>query len=168
MGELPVEDAAQPVGSDEEVAQAVVAVHRHPRWPHRRAVGGQPAHAELERGTDLAEGIEDGQGVAQRVGRRQALDRRRVDGVDGGQRAPGLTGQGAAGGGPFLVTQDLARYRLPLQALHHQPARPELVALTQGDHAGHRRAGAGRGAQQVRLHAARVRWAPCRPGPSAQ
>ena len=83
-----------PSRPDQEVAHAEVAVHRH-RWPARRAVGGQPAHAQLERGPDLAEGVEEGQRIAQRVGRRQALDRRRVDGVDGGQRGarPGRSGR---------------------------------------------------------------------------
>ena len=70
VGQLPVEDAAQPVRPDQEVAHPEVAVHRHPRSA-RRAVGRQPAHAELERGPDLAQGIEEGQRVAQRVGRRE-------------------------------------------------------------------------------------------------
>jgi len=58
-GPAPVENAAQPVGADQEVAEAIVTVDRHPR-PTRWAVGLQPAHAELERGPDLAERIEEG------------------------------------------------------------------------------------------------------------
>ena len=151
VGQLPVEDAAQPVRADQEVAQPVVAVHRH-RRPGGRGARRQPAHPELERGPHLAERIEEWQRVAERVGRRQPLDGGGVDAVDGGQRRPGLVGQGAAGGGPCVVPQDLARDRLPLQALHHQPAGAELVALAHGDHAGHRHAGRRRGAQQTVFH----------------
>ena len=70
----------------------------------------------------------------------------------------GLGGQGGAGGGPFVVTQDPAGDRLPLQALHHQPARPELIALADGDHGGHRHAGRRRSAQQGPLHPHAAQW----------
>ncbi len=94
-----------------------------------RAVGGQPAHAELEGGADLAEGIEQGQGVAQRVGAGQALDRGRVDGVDGGEGLAALGGQRGAGGGPFGVTEDLARDRLALEALDHEPGAAQRIGV---------------------------------------
>ena len=150
--QLPVEHAAQPVRPDQEVAHPVVAVHGD-AGPVGRAVRGQPAHAELEGGAHLAQRIEERQGVAQRVGRRQPGDGARVDRVDGGQRVAGLRGEGASGPGPLAVAQDLARDRLALQALHHQPAGAEVVALAERDDARHRHAGRARRPQQRPLHA---------------
>ena len=94
VGELPIEHAAQAVGPDEQVAHAEVAVHRD-RGTRLGTVRSQPAHAELERGTDLAQGIEEGKRVAQGIRRREAVDRGGVDGVDGGERA-GRTGPSSA------------------------------------------------------------------------
>ena len=152
VGELPVEDAAQPIGSNQEVADPVVAVHGHPR-PVGRPTSRQPAQAELERRPHLAQSIEERQGVTQWVRRRQPFEGRRIDGVDGGQRAAGLAGQGLARRRPFLVAQDLARDGLALQALHHHPVGPELVALAERDDCGHRHAGCRRGTEQRTLQA---------------
>ena len=151
MGQLPVEYAAQTVGPDQEVAHPVVAVHGHPR-PARWSVRREPAHAELECGTDLAQRIEDGQGVAERVSRRQANNGGRVDGVDGGQGAPGLGGQRSTGRGPFVVTQHFARDGLALEPLHHQPTGAELAAVAERHDRRHRHAGHRGGAQQRGLH----------------
>ena len=148
--QLPVEHATQPVAPDQEVAHPVVTVHDR-AGAARRPVGGQPAHAELEGRAHLAQRVEERQRVAQRVRRGEPGDGSRIDGVDGGQRTRHLAGEGAARLAPLVVAQDLARNRLPLQAVDHQPTRPHLVALAQGDHARHRHAGGSGGAQQVRL-----------------
>ena len=55
----------------------------------------------------------------------------RVDGVDGGQGRPAWAVRARPGPGPFGVAQDLARDGLALEALDHQPARAEVVALAQ-------------------------------------
>ena len=150
VGQLPVEHAAQALGPDQEVAAAEVAVDGDP-GAGLGSVRGQPACPELERGTHLAQGIEQGQGIAQRVGPGQAVDAVGVDGMDGGQGAPALCGERAAGGRPLAVAQDLAGDGLAVEPLDHQPGRADVVVLAQGDDPGHRdAAGAGR-LEQVAL-----------------
>src|SRR4029453_18415085 len=52
VGELPVDYGAQPVGTDDDVADAVVAVHD--RAPGRaRDAGAEPAEREFERGVGM-------------------------------------------------------------------------------------------------------------------
>ena len=152
VGQLPIQHRPQPVGTDQEVAGAEVAVHRHPP-AGRQPVGLEPAHAELERRPGLAQRVEEGERVPKRVPGRQSLDRRRIDGVDGRQGPGALLRQRLARPGPFGVTQDLARDGLPLQALDHQPARaqPVVDAVAHGHHRGHGDTGVVGRPQQGRL-----------------
>ncbi len=126
--ELPVEHASQPASVHEQVPESEVAVHRDVR-AGGRAVRLEPAHAELEGGTGLVEGIEEREGVAQRVVRREAGQDGAVDGVDAGQRVPALGGERGAGLGPLGVAQDFARDGLAVEALDDQPGRTEPVVL---------------------------------------
>src|SRR5207237_1377171 len=56
-GELPIEDADQPVGSDHQVPDAEVAVHDR-GGPRVAQVLAQPADAELDGGMRLADRVE--------------------------------------------------------------------------------------------------------------
>ena len=127
----------RPSGPTRKLPQAEVAVDRDP-WPGRRPVPVQPADTELERRARLAQRVEEGQGVTEGVGGREPVDRSRVDGVDGGQRAAALGRQRAPGRGPLRVAQDLARDGLALQPLHHQPVGAQVVAHAHGNDGGHR------------------------------
>ena len=81
----------------------------------------------------------------------------------GGHRAPALRGQRPTSRGPLGVAQDLARDRLALEALDHQPGRAEAVAraVAVGHHRGHRDARRPRGVEQgaLGLHPPRLRRA---------
>ncbi len=94
------------------------------RPPGHGAVSLQPAHAELERGADLAQRVEER--AAGRPAGRPAAGRRSAPGsmvwMAASARAA-LRGQRAPGPGPLGVAQDLARDGLALQPLDHQPVR---------------------------------------------
>ena len=165
--QLPVEHPAQAVGADQEVAHAEVAVHGHP-GPGGGAVPRQPAHAELQSGAGLAERVEEGQRVAQRVGPGKPVDPVGVDGVDGGERAGALGGERTPGVRPLGVAQDLARDRLPLQPLDDHPVRAHVVPRPHRHHRGHRDAGGARPHEAATAPSAPCRPASSRPpGPSA-
>ena len=162
VGELPVEHAPQALGADQEVPATEVAVHRDP-WAGRGPVLVQPARAELERRARLAQRVEEGQGVTQGVGGREPVDRPRVDGVDGGQRAAALRRQRAPGPGPLRVAQDLARDGLALQPLDHQPVGAQVVVHAHGHDGGHRDPRRGAAWSSDRSMGTLPDWAPMSP-----
>ena len=92
MGELPVEDGAQSVGPDEQVAHPEVAVDGDVRSV---GAGGRSSHRtpELERRSGLAEAVQERERVVERVTAWQPGDPFGPDAVDAGQRGSALRGQ---------------------------------------------------------------------------
>jgi len=150
VGELPVEHATQTGVVDEEVAHSEISVD-HDRSAHVRTMVVQPSHAQFEDRPCRTQRIEKLERVAQRIGAGETVDRRRVDGVDGGQGGRRLVGQRRSCAGE-LVAKDATGNGLPLEALDHQPAAGQPVGGTGGHHAGHRDPGRGRRPQEVRFH----------------
>ena len=152
MRQLPVEDAAQSVGPDQEVAHPVVAVHRHLR-PARWAVGRQPAHAELERGADLAQRIEERAGDHP-AGRPAAGPRRwpgRWCGWRPARARPGRSGRGRAAA--HSASRRILRGMVsPSKRSTTSQLAPSSLAVAERHDRGHRHAGRRRGAQQRGLH----------------
>ena len=97
VGQLPVEDGAQPVGPDDEVAVAEVAVDDRVAGAGRgRPVPVEPPEPQLERGVRLAGGVERRRGAG-RPGRRRAGRARTPRGCGGCRRAPRRTGPARTG-----------------------------------------------------------------------
>ena len=121
MRELPVEDGAQALRPDDEIAGAEVAVHEGGR--SRGQVGGalgEPAQPELERRVRLAEHVDDAAVLVDelhRVLRREPGQVGDGHGVDRGRGACALRDHQRPGLGVRLVAQQLAGDRLAVDAL---------------------------------------------------
>ena len=100
VGQLPVEHRPQPVGSDDEVPVAEVAVDdRVPRADGRGPVARQPAEAQLEGRVRLADRVERGPELGDLVAAGPARAPRRAR-CGGCGPAPRRTGRRAGGGRP--------------------------------------------------------------------
>ncbi len=140
VGKLPVEHGPQALRPDEQVAHPEITVHRDPTVG-RGSVDRQPACPELQCGADLAELVEDREGIGEGVVVGQSGDGVGVDGVDGRQRRATLRREGTAGVRPFGVTQELPGDRLAENPIDDEPARVEARSLPGRDHPGHGDAG---------------------------
>jgi len=137
MGEFPVQHPVQPVRADHQVAGPEVTVDQRVRHG-RRFMLGQPAQADLQRGPGLGEALVKTGQLAERVHPGQAGDLFGIYLMDPGQDLPQAAREPGAHGGVGVVTQQPARDRLPVQALHQQvvPAEgavSEVVQLGRGD-----------------------------------
>ena len=161
VGQFPVDDGMQAVGTDQHVAEPEVAVH------HGLARAGgtvllQPAEGELEGGDRVAEPVEHLAVLVQLVDGLQEVQLVGRDGVDGGEGAPELGRQPGASVAVGVVAQDAPGDRFPVDELADQvPGAERRVTGPAGDHAGHRDAGGGRGLEQqgLVLHRAGTRRA---------
>src|SRR4051812_37409926 len=111
MRQLPIEDGAQTIRADDEVAVAEVAVNDRRRCALRSALV-EPTQCELERRMRLAEPVEHaaphGDGVGLEGEAVYIVDR---DRMDAGQRRTTLGGEQRTSAGIRLIAQDLARDR---------------------------------------------------------
>ena len=163
MGELPVEDAAQAVGVDQQVAEAEVAVDDGA--PGRRgAVRVEPADAELHGRKRLVEAGQQRLHLRELVAAAHPGGRVRRDGVDRCEGRAGLADEAVAGGGPLVVAQELAGDGLALEAVHddRRAADHRAVVVRHDRRHGH---APGAGGPQERGLALHPGAAAHRPGP---
>jgi hypothetical protein len=131
VDELPVDGGREPLGTDDHVAEAQVAVDDH----GRRAlgpVGDQPVVGLLEGGAHVLHGLVALPVLGEGVELPHAGHLGRVDGVEPGQEPPDVADERAAGGGVLVVAQDPAGQRLARHAGHDEPRRAEAAAVVVG------------------------------------
>ena len=154
MRELPVEDRADAVGADDEVAVAEVAVHERGLAGGGGHVLGEPTQPELERGMRLVERVEQ-RAVLVDLGRgvehRQRRQRVAVDRVDA---CRDLAALGPRGAGVRRRTRrragSAAESSRPSTRSMTKPAPSPSSASEQGENVRDRNAGVfGRGQERV-------------------
>ena len=122
MRELPVEHADEAVLADDEVADAVVAVHDD-RLARRRTVLAQPPEPELDRRMRLADLVELLDHPLE-LRLRQERDARRRDRVDLRELLRHLHRQRSACARELVLLHDPPPDRLALEPLHHERLAP--------------------------------------------
>jgi hypothetical protein len=126
VDEFPVDDGAQRVRADDEVAEPQVAVDDH-RWAGRRWVRLQRAQGQLKDRAGLLIGGELGPQAGQRVRRGQIPGDLQC--VQAGGELAGLAHQHAACLAVGGVAQDAAGDRLASDAAHDQASRAPQAGL---------------------------------------
>ncbi len=108
MGQFPVEDPAQAVLADHEIAGPEVAVHQGVRRGSGPVLG-EPAQADLEGGPGLGEGVVQAGQLRERVEVGQVRHLIGVDLMDPGQDLPQAAREPGPHGGVRLVAQQPTR-----------------------------------------------------------
>ena len=149
--ELPVDDRVQAGGSDDDVADAEVAVDEGVGG-RRRAVRHQPGVRLVEGRAAVVERavlVPDAEGIG-RLGAGQLCG---VDGVEAGEEAAEVADEHAACLRERLVPEDAAGDRLARHAPHDEAGRAEESTVVVGEDFRHAQSGATTCAHRVRFAA---------------
>src|SRR6202042_554124 len=112
MHELPVDPRAQPIRTDDQVAESQVAVYEH-RSTRRWQFGLECLQRQLEGGADRPEGAEQPPQLAERIRRRRRKITGHFERMQAGGELPELADEPSPSPAVIVIAQDAAGGRLP-------------------------------------------------------